>query len=356
MNPGSTTLTSGQATSTYTAGSTSGTGSGTATVDHQEVSTPIDILVSVAVTTSPANLSITVDGTTYTAPQSFNWVVGSSHTLNTTSPQAGPSGSQYVWNSWSQGGAQSQSLDAPSSTTTYTANFTTQYQLTTQASPSADGSVAPTSGNYYNSGTVVPLTATANTGYSFSNWTGNVANSTSASTSITMTAPQSVTANFTVVIVATPTSTSVSSNNNPSFTSPPNNSVTFTATVTSDTTVNEGTVTFSDTANDFTCSGGNTVPVSNGQAACTTSFTTEGSRSVTANYNGTVNFQTSNGSITQTVNNHTVVNGNRVLQYRRNHGSEYEWAGHAISFQHFCERHQREHQRRDRQAQQHQFE
>ncbi|MGA6982751.1 MAG: Ig-like domain repeat protein [Candidatus Sulfotelmatobacter sp.] len=311
VNPGSTTLTSGQATSTYTAGSTSGTGSGTATVDHQEVSTPIDILVSVAVTTSPANLSITVDGTTYTAPQSFNWVVGSSHTLNTTSPQAGPSGSQYVWNSWSQGGTQSQSLDAPSSTTTYTANFTTQYQLTTQASPSADGSVAPTSGNYYNSGTVVPLTATANTGYSFSNWTGNVANSTSASTSITMTAPQSVTANFTVVIVATPTSTSVSSNNNPSFTSPPNNSVTFTATVTSDTTVNEGTVTFSDTANDFTCSGGNTVPVSNGQAACTTSFTTEGSRSVTANYNGTVNFQTSNGSITQTVNNHTVVNGNQ---------------------------------------------
>ena len=91
--------------------------SGTATVDNQQVSTPIDILVSVArpvtVTTSPANLSITVDGTTYTAPQTFNWVVGSSHTLATTSPQAGPRGSQYVWNSWSQGGAQSQRCTRP---------------------------------------------------------------------------------------------------------------------------------------------------------------------------------------------------------------------------------------------------
>jgi hypothetical protein len=472
VNPTNTTLTSGQATSTYTAGASPGNGTGTATVDNQEVSTPVDIEVSVTVTTSPGSLLVTVDGTTYTAPQSFNWVVGSTHTLNTSSPQSGPAGSQYVWSSWSQGGTQSQTVTAPSSSTTYTANFTTQYQLTMLAAPSADGSVtptsgqyfasgasipvtatanagfafnnwtstggsfgsttsasttftmpgaaatvtgnfvpatvqitittspasllvsvdggsfvpaplvetwnqnsthtiattspqsggtgiqyvfsswsdlgaishtitvpstattytasfatqyqlttaanpsiggtvSPTSGNYYTSGTVVPLTATANAGYSFVNWTGNVANSNSASTSITMTAPQSVTANFSLVIVAAPTTTSVSSNNNPSFTTAPGNSVTFTATVTSNTTVNEGTVTFSDTANDFTCSGGNTVPVSNGQATCTTSFSTEGSRNVTATYNGTVNFQGSNGFITQTVNNHTVVNGNQ---------------------------------------------
>ncbi len=472
VNPTGTTLTSGQANSTYTAGASAGNGSGTATVDNQEVSTPIDILVSVTVTTSPGSLSITVDGTTYTAPQSFNWVVGSTHTLNTISPQPGPGGSQYVWSSWSQGGAQSQQVTAPSSSTTYTANFTTQYQLTTVASPSADGSVtptsgqyfasgatipvtatanagfqfnnwtstggsfdsttsastnfhmpaaattvtgnfvpatvqitittspanllvsvdggtfaaaplvetwnqgsshtiattspqsggtgiqyaftswsdggaishsitvpstpttytasfatqyqlttaanpiasgtvSPTSGNYYNSGIIVPLTATPNAGYSFTNWTGNVANSTSASTTITMTAPQSVTANFSLIIVAAPTTTSVSSNNNPSFTTAPGNSVTFTATVTSNSTVNEGTVTFSDPANDFTCSGGNTVPVSNGQATCTTSFTTEGSRVISAAYNGTVNFQASSGFVTQTVNNHTVITGNQ---------------------------------------------
>ena len=311
VNPTGTTLTSGQATSTYTAGSSPGNGTGTATVDNQQVSTPVDILVSVTVTTSPANLLITVDGTSYTAPQSFNWVVGSSHTIATTSPQTGPSGTQYVFSSWSDSGTQSHSVTAPTSETTYTANFNTQYQLTTGVNPAGGGTVTPTSGGFYNSGASVPLTATANAGYSFVNWTGNVASSTSASTSITMTAPQSVTANFSLIIVAAPTTTSVSSNNDPSFTAPPGNSVTFTATVTSNTTVNEGTVTFSDQANDFTCSGGNTVPVSNGQAACTTSFSTEVSENITATYNGTVNFQTGSGFITQTVNNHTVVTGNQ---------------------------------------------
>jgi Big-like domain-containing protein/List-Bact-rpt repeat protein len=311
ISAASTTLTSGVATATFNAGGSAGAGSGTATVDNATVSTTIDILDSVIVTTSPGSLSITVDGTTYTAPQSFNWVVGSPHTISTTSPQNVSGGSEEVFGSWSDGGAQAHSVTAPAATTAYTASFNEQYQLTTAANPTADGSVTPTSGNYYTSGTVVPLTATANTGYSFTNWTGNVTNSTSASTSITMTAPQSVTANFSLIIVAAQTTTSVSSNNNPSFTAAPGNSVTFTATVTSNTTVNEGTFTFSDTANDFTCSGGNTVAVSNGQASCTTSFSTEGSRNVTANYNGTVNFQTSNGFITQTVNNHTVVTGNQ---------------------------------------------
>ncbi len=171
--------------------------------------------------------------------------------------------------------------------------------------------VLSTSGSYYNSTTVVPLTATPNGGYSFVNWTGNVANSTSATTSITMTAPQSVTANFSLIIVASPTTTSMSSNNNPSFTSAPGNSVTFTATVTSNTTVNEGTVTFSDPANNFTCSGGNTVPVSNGTASCTTSFGTEGFDIITAAYNGTVNFQAGSGNFVQFVSNHTVVTGNQ---------------------------------------------
>ncbi|HEY6768254.1 MAG TPA: choice-of-anchor D domain-containing protein [Candidatus Sulfotelmatobacter sp.] len=272
----------------------------------------IPIAAQITITTSPAGLLVSADGGTPTAaPLVENWTPGSSHTIATSSPQSGGSGVQYVWSSWSDSGAISHGITVPSTATTYTASFATQYQLTTAANPSIGGTVSPTSGNYYTSGTVVPLTATPNAGYTFTNWTGNVASSTSASTSITMTARQSVTANFSLIIVAAPTTTSVSSNNNPSFTTPPGNSVTFTATVTSNTTVNEGTVTFSDPANDFTCSGGNTVPVSNGQAACTTSFTTEGARNITAAYNGTVNFQASSGFITQTVNNHTVVTGNQ---------------------------------------------
>jgi hypothetical protein len=266
----------------------------------------------ITIATSPANLLVSVDGGPLTAaPLVETWNQNSTHTIATTSPQSGGTGIQYAFSAWSDLGAISHTITVPATATTYTASFATQYQLTTAGNPSAGGTVSPTSGNYYTSGTIVPLVATANAGYSFTNWTGNVANSTSATTSITMTAPQSVTANFSLIIVAAPTTTSVSSNNNPSFTSAPGNSVTFTATVTSNSTVNEGTVTFSDPANDFTCSGGNTVPVSNGQATCTTSFSTEGSRNVTATYNGTVNFQTSNGFITQTVNNHTVVTGNQ---------------------------------------------
>ncbi len=268
--------------------------------------------VQITITTSPANLLVSVDGGPFTAaPLVESWMIGSPHAIATSSPQSGGTGVQYAFSSWSDGGAISHAIIVPSTPTTYTASFATQYQLTTAVNPIVGGSVTPTSGNFYTSGTVVPLTATANPGFTFTNWTGNVASSTSASTSITMTAPQSVTANFSLIIVAAPTTTSVSSNNNPSFTTAPGNSVTFTATVTSNTTVNEGTVTFSDPANDFTCSGGNTVPVSNGQASCTTSFTAEGSRVVTAAYNGTVNFQGSSGMITQTVNNHTVVTGNQ---------------------------------------------
>jgi hypothetical protein len=266
----------------------------------------------ITITTSPANLLVSVDGGSFVAaPLVETWNQGSSHTIATTSPQSGGSGIQYAFTSWSDSGAISHSITVPTTASTYTASFATQYQLTTAANPSAGGTVSPPSGSYYNNGTVVPLVATANAGYTFSNWTGNVANASSATTSITMTSPQSVTANFSLIIVASPTTTSVSSSNNPSFTTAPNNSVTFTATVTSNTTVNEGTVTFSDPANDFTCSGGNTVAVSNGAAACTTSYSTEGSRVVTANYNGTVNFQTSSGFLTQEVDNHTTQNGNQ---------------------------------------------
>jgi hypothetical protein len=272
----------------------------------------IPATTQVTITTSPANLLVSVDGGAATvAPLVESWTPGSPHIITTTSPQSGGTGVQYVFSSWSDNGAISHGITVPSTAATYTASFNTQYQLTAVANPGAGGTVSPTSGNFYNSGSLVPLTATANAGYNFTNWTGNVASSTSASTTITMTAPQSVTANFSLIIVAAPTTTSESSNNNPSFTTAPGNSVTFTATVTSNTTVNEGTVTFSDPANDFTCSGGNTVPVSNGQASCTASFSTEGSRNVTANYNGTGNFQTSGGFITQTVNNHTVQTGNQ---------------------------------------------
>ena len=48
----------------------------------------------------------------------------------------------------------------------------------------------------------MPLVASANSGYTFNNWAGNVANTNSASTSVIMSAPESVTANFTLAPTA----------------------------------------------------------------------------------------------------------------------------------------------------------
>ena len=101
---------------------------------------------------------------------------------------------------WSAGGAQSQSVTSLLPATTYTANFTTEYQLTTVASPSAHGSVSPTSGQYYASGASIPVTATANSGFTFNNWTstgGSFDSTTSASTNFHMpAAATTVTGNF----------------------------------------------------------------------------------------------------------------------------------------------------------------
>ena len=152
--------------------------------------------VSETIQTSPAGLQVSIDGgNPQTAPVSVNWQAGSKHTIAATSPQ-GSNGTQYTFRSWSDAGALSHTVTAVSTVTTYTASFSTAYQLTASASPSAGGTISPATGSYYSSGTVVNLTATPKSGYKFTGWTGNVASSTSAATSVTMNSPQTVTANF----------------------------------------------------------------------------------------------------------------------------------------------------------------
>ena len=73
---------------------------------------------------------------------------------------------------------------------------TTEYALTVQISPSGEGTVAASPNNtQYASGTVVTLTATAASGYMFSNWTGDAAG-TANPTTVTMNGNKTVTANF----------------------------------------------------------------------------------------------------------------------------------------------------------------
>jgi len=85
----------------------------------------------------------------------------------------------------------------PSSPTTYTAYFTTQYYLTTAVSPYGAGTISPASG-WYNSGSVVQVNAYANGGYQFSSFTGSV-DSGSNPLYVTMNGAMTETANFTQV-------------------------------------------------------------------------------------------------------------------------------------------------------------
>src|SRR6185436_7950635 len=75
-------------------------------------------------------------------------------------------GLQYRWLSWSDAGAISHTV-APTSATTFTATFRSQYLLTMIANPG--GTVTPASG-FLDSLANVVITAIPNEGFGFSPW------------------------------------------------------------------------------------------------------------------------------------------------------------------------------------------
>jgi len=251
--------------------------------------------VNATVGTSPAGLAFSVDGTNYSSPQNFTWTIGSTHTIATTATQTPSAGVQDTFTSWSDGGALSHSVTA-SASTTYTANFNTAYLLTTAANPSSGGTVTPVSGTYYAANTVVTLTAKVKSGYVFSDWSGNVANALKATTTVTMSAPQAVTANF---VQTTKTVTVVVSSLNPSTYG---QSVILTATVTSS---NGTTATRKVTFDNGTKSLG-TAALSGGVAALTTSTLPAGTLTITATYDGdTAHLKSKSSALTQVVDQAT---------------------------------------------------
>jgi hypothetical protein len=95
---------------------------------------------------------------------------------------------------------QTVAINANAQTTTnatYTAVAPTTYTLTLNANSTQGGvSASPTaSGNSYNSGSVVQLTAYANSGYHFTGWSGDLIGSISP-TNITINSAKNITANF----------------------------------------------------------------------------------------------------------------------------------------------------------------
>lgn len=157
-------------------------------------------MVQVSITTNPEGLEFTVDGVTYSSSKYFAWSSASSHTVSVRTPQ-GSGGQRYVFGNWSDGGSISHTIVVPYSDRSYVASFIVQYRLTTSVVPTNGGtlSVDPASTDgYYNSGSSVLLSYTANTNYTFSSWSGDLTGSTNYQI-LVMNAPRNVTANYAAI-------------------------------------------------------------------------------------------------------------------------------------------------------------
>jgi len=162
---------------------------------------PVTQVVNITLDVSPAGQGLTISldgGAAVPGPHVFQLTPGTMHTITTTSPQPPAAvGTQYQFNHWSDMGAISHSITVPMAPATYTSFFDVFYQLNLTVSPSGGGTVSPASGTFYPGNASVNISATANSGYQFVNWTGaTVGNANSASTTITMDAPHTVQANF----------------------------------------------------------------------------------------------------------------------------------------------------------------
>jgi hypothetical protein len=129
---------------------------------------------------------------------------GGSYPSGSTATLKAIANTGYIFTNWTKDGSVVSTNASYSFTVSenasYVANFTVapQYAITVTANPTVGGTVTG-AGNYYQ-GTSVTLTATANTGYAFVNWTKNGAQvSTNATYTFTVTAAGSYVANFETV-------------------------------------------------------------------------------------------------------------------------------------------------------------
>ena len=153
----------------------------------------LDVVSYVAVTvqTSPSGRIFKVDGESFSGAKNFSWQIGSHHSIYAVDVQEQTAGIRYEWASWSNGGGISQ-IVSPTTATVYTANFTTQYFLTTSAGPG--GEISPSSG-WFVAGTRVPVVATNMNFYRFSAWSGDLVGSSNPTTML-MDGPKSISAQF----------------------------------------------------------------------------------------------------------------------------------------------------------------
>ena len=150
------------------------------------------------ITTAPPGVPVTIDGasTPSQTPVVVSWVPNSGHTLAVESPRTF-GGTRTTLTNWTtESGTQTGTpinVTAPATGITYTANFSTDYLLTTSVNDAARGSVS--AGGFFAAGNSPTVMATATAPYVFGKFTGDLTGATNPQT-ILMNGPKSVVANF----------------------------------------------------------------------------------------------------------------------------------------------------------------
>jgi hypothetical protein len=132
--------------------------------------------VQVTIDSSPNGANyVIIDGTHISTPKTYNWVIGSIHTVAASSLVAGEVGTRYSFNSWSDAGTQTHDFTVPAIQTILTANYNTQYQLTAKTN---FGTTTPLDGSWFDAGAKVTIKSDAPSAadgesYVFGGWKGS---------------------------------------------------------------------------------------------------------------------------------------------------------------------------------------
>ena len=173
--------------------------------DEQLEDTNLGFTAPVTLNVEPgAHVAVIVDGNKYAAdqfPTKFDWVIGTTHTLQVDPTIQGAAGVRYVFVQWSDGSKDTSRTLTVTQESSLTATFKIQYQLTVTSdlgNPQGNG--------WYDANTqatfsvTTPLTVegfmgTLGAKYVFDHWSGDVAAPT-ATASVTMDEPKTAKAEW----------------------------------------------------------------------------------------------------------------------------------------------------------------
>ncbi len=163
------------------------------------------VIRDVSVFSAPSGRSFTLSGIgcpsgTLSTPYTGYWDATCGVTW--TSPDLNTASTRYTFQNWSDGHTENPRTISPELFSDpvlnpLTANFLTEYQLTTNAQPATGGNLVPQPGgsNWYAAGTDAVVSASANPGFVFTGFGGALAGENSPQV-LTMNGPQTVTGVF----------------------------------------------------------------------------------------------------------------------------------------------------------------